>query len=68
MANLPSIGCVTKKRQKTKAPNILDLPEGLDPDAPGEKSPAKEAPAVENAPATEEGPAPEENPDPAPEN
>ena len=40
----------------------------LDPDAPGEKSPAKEAPAVENAPATEEGPAPEENPDPAPEN
>ena len=57
-----------KKRQKTKAPNILDLPEGLDPDAPGEKSTAKEAPAVENAPATEEGPAPEENPDPAPEN
>ena len=71
-----------KKRQETKAPNILDLPEGLDPDAPGEKSTAKEAPAVENAPATEieeapavekapateEAPAPEENPDPAPEN
>ena len=57
-----------KKRQETKAPNILDLPEGPDPDALEEKSAVEEAPAAEEAPATEEAPAPEENPDPAPEN
>jgi len=57
-----------KKRQETKAPNILDLPEGPDPDALEEKSAVEEAPAAEEAPATEEAPAPEEKPDPAPEN
>ncbi len=63
------------KKRQVVLPNILGLPEGLDPGAPEEAPATEEAPAPEETPAPEEAPAPAEAPapgeeksEPAPEN